>query len=119
MAAATSAAWTLCLLVLLSGGGSGGGGVAAQQLTPFQGRNTPPEGGLDVYISPVVDHLISVNDVEYKFQARQSQRHLALPVPCLPACMCLPVTLQVGIGEFTSESKVLRLLAHRRSCTSC
>lgn len=69
MAAATSAAWTLCLLVLLSGGGSGGGGVAAQQLTPFQGRNTPPEGGLDVYISPVVDHLISVNDVEYKFQA--------------------------------------------------
>ena len=44
------------------------GGAAAQQLTPFQGRNAPPEGGVDVYVSAIVDHLIEVDDSKYKFQ---------------------------------------------------
>jgi hypothetical protein len=36
--------------------------VAAQQLTPFQGRNKPPNGGVDVYVSPVVDKLVQVSE---------------------------------------------------------
>ncbi|KAI7836521.1 hypothetical protein COHA_009622 [Chlorella ohadii] len=43
--------------------------AAAQQLTPFQGRNAPLPGVTDVYVSAVVDHLVAVNDADYRFEA--------------------------------------------------
>jgi hypothetical protein len=49
-------AWACTLLLLLAGGSQ----TAAQQETPFQGRNKPPEGGVDVFVSPIVDHLVDV-----------------------------------------------------------
>ncbi|PRW32523.1 alpha beta- isoform C [Chlorella sorokiniana] len=44
------------------------GPAAAQQLTPLQGRNTPLPGVTDVYVSAVVDHLVAVNDADYRFE---------------------------------------------------
>lgn len=58
-------AWVPALLTLLLL--SSDSGVAGQQLTPFLGRNTPPVGGVDVYVSAIVDHLISVDDAAYEF----------------------------------------------------
>ncbi|PSC69798.1 ligand-gated ion channel [Micractinium conductrix] len=60
-AAAGAAAAALALLLLAAG-------AAAQQLTPFQGRNRPPAGGVDVHVSAVVDHLIEVDDAQYRFE---------------------------------------------------
>ncbi|KAL4421264.1 hypothetical protein ABPG75_010555 [Micractinium tetrahymenae] len=42
--------------------------ACAQQLTPFQGRGRPPKGGVDVYLSAVVDHLVAVDDANYRFE---------------------------------------------------
>lgn len=66
-AAAGAAAAALALLLLAAG-------AAAQQLTPFQGRNRPPAGGVDVHVSAVVDHLIEVDDAQYRFEVWVVQR---------------------------------------------
>lgn len=42
--------------------------ACAQQLTPFQGRGRPPTGGIDVYMSAVVDHLVEIDDANYRFE---------------------------------------------------
>lgn len=42
--------------------------AAAQQLTPFLGRGRPPSGGVDVYLSAVMDHLIEIDDANYRFE---------------------------------------------------
>lgn len=44
--------------------------ASCQQLTPFQGRNSPPEGGTDVHMSVVVDHLVGIDELNYRFEVR-------------------------------------------------
>lgn len=40
-----------------------------QQVTPFLGRGIPPEGGAEVYVSVLLDRLLSVDVVNYDFEA--------------------------------------------------
>ena len=40
-----------------------------QQITPFLGRGAPPTGGTDVYVSVLLDRLLSVDVVNYDFEA--------------------------------------------------
>lgn len=61
--------------------------ASAQQLTPFQGRGRPPQGGVDVYMSAVMDHLVEVDDANYRFEAsHEIWLHLpdAFPRPSAP-----------------------------------
>jgi hypothetical protein len=101
---AAAPAWAPALLALLLLSSGGGGGVTGQQLTPFLGRNTPPVGGVDVYVSAIVDHLISVDDAAYKFNVGRPVCnwqgvlspllfHACLPTPA--SVLWLAVALQV------------------------
>ncbi|KAL4424607.1 hypothetical protein ABPG77_009191 [Micractinium sp. CCAP 211/92] len=56
---------TLLAALLLAGWAAP---ASAQQLTPFQGRGRPPQGGVDVYMSAVMDHLVEVDDANYRFE---------------------------------------------------
>lgn len=69
----------LLLLLLLTAAGV----THAQQLTPFQGRGRPPAGGVDVYVSAVVDHLVTIDDADYRFEA--SHRFLFIHFDSLDA----------------------------------
>ena len=42
---------------------------SAQQMTPFLGQGTPPEGGIDVYVTVALDRLLEVDCENYRFQA--------------------------------------------------
>lgn len=49
------------------------GPASAQQLTPFLGRGRPPKGGVDVYLSCIMDHMVEIDDANYRFEARPRQ----------------------------------------------
>ncbi|KAL4421658.1 hypothetical protein ABPG77_001199 [Micractinium sp. CCAP 211/92] len=44
------------------------GPASAQQLTPFLGRGRPPKGGVDVYLSAIMDHMVEIDDANYRFE---------------------------------------------------